>query len=422
MALFKVWIPDSYNTAVYTETSQTEKGPGKLDYCYIEEDKDYTIRLTHMKQPTSAGTVQYVFREIVPPNEYNKIDEDLILTITFEYDDEGVLYIANATSSNEEYLRINTETPTSTQTGLSIDILNYEKNEQEAAYKVEYYLRNTDREVEGYNLEETAVFTGIVNSAVTAEIKDFEGFTFDENNENNILTGTVSEDGTTTLKVYYDRNYYNITYLLNGGEATGLADKYMYGKEMILSKAVTKEGYRFAGWYEDENFEGRPITRIEATRTGDITLYAKWTDDEYYIRSDIYRVNEEENYVSRVRPYTDISTFLDNIDTNGVPRVLNLKGEEVTGDTLVGTGFTLEVTYGVDVYYYDISVIGDLDGNGKVSVTDLSVMNQSMVGRVTLEGMRQLAADISDDEKVSVTDLSMLNQLLTGKITVKDLK
>ena len=43
MAIFKVQIPDENNTSVYTETKETLLGPGKLDYCYIEQDKDYTV-------------------------------------------------------------------------------------------------------------------------------------------------------------------------------------------------------------------------------------------------------------------------------------------------------------------------------------------------------------------------------------------
>ena len=134
MALFKVWIPDADNTAVYTETSQTKSGPGKLDYCFVEQDKDYGVRLTHMNKPASPGTLRYVFREIVPPTGYKKIDEDLILTLTFDYDVNGKIVIASATSSNTDYLRINTLTPCSTNQSFSVDILNTEDDSNEPLY------------------------------------------------------------------------------------------------------------------------------------------------------------------------------------------------------------------------------------------------------------------------------------------------
>ena len=83
MAIFKVQLPDAKDTAVYTETKETQLGKGKLDYCYIEQDKDYTVRLTHMAIPKEEGTYEYVFKEVTPPEGYRKIDEDLKLDITF---------------------------------------------------------------------------------------------------------------------------------------------------------------------------------------------------------------------------------------------------------------------------------------------------------------------------------------------------
>lgn len=128
MALFKVWIPDDKNTEVYTETSVTQLGPGKLDYCYIEQDKDYQVRLTHMKLPKQPGTLKYIFREITPPEGYTQIKEDLELELTFDIDQAtGKMIITNAKSSNNNYLRINSQTPwLKTKESFSIDILNYE--------------------------------------------------------------------------------------------------------------------------------------------------------------------------------------------------------------------------------------------------------------------------------------------------------
>lgn len=134
MALFKVWLPDTDNTAVYTETSQTSLGAGKLDYCYVEQDKNYSVRLTHMNLPTEPGLVEYRFREILPPNGYEKIPEDLILTIDFRENSEGKLYIHNATSSNTDYLVINTKFPVETYVPLSIDILNNQQTDEEPLY------------------------------------------------------------------------------------------------------------------------------------------------------------------------------------------------------------------------------------------------------------------------------------------------
>ena len=51
--------------------------------------------------------------------------------------------------------------------------------------------------------------------------------------------------------------------------------------------------------HNNPNFDGEPVTKIEAGETGDKTFYAKWTlPDEYYIRSTIYAI---ENNLGEIR-------------------------------------------------------------------------------------------------------------------------
>lgn len=71
---------------------------------------------------------------------------------------------------------------------------------------------------------------------------------------------------------------YHITYILNNGtftDGTNENDSYEVGKEKILP-VPKRYGYRFAGWYEDENFSGDPVYRLSETSMGDKTFYALW--------------------------------------------------------------------------------------------------------------------------------------------------
>ena len=43
--------------------------------------------------------------------------------------------------------------------------------------------------------------------------------------------------------------------------------------------APTKEGYTFAGWYDNFEYTGDPITEIPETHRGDIVLFAKWVEN-----------------------------------------------------------------------------------------------------------------------------------------------
>ena len=88
---------------------------------------------------------------------------------------------------------------------------------------------------------------------------------------------------TMTLKAKWELSTYSVTLQTDGGtlasgkEVTG----YTYGTGAVLptTNDITREGYRFDGWYADSNFSGSPVTEITGTDTGNKTFYAKWTQN-----------------------------------------------------------------------------------------------------------------------------------------------
>ena len=72
--------------------------------------------------------------------------------------------------------------------------------------------------------------------------------------------------------------YWDIDYNLNGGEDSEELFKtyteFEEGKELA---APTRFGYEFAGWYENAEFEGEPVTKVNGVTDGrNIELFAKW--------------------------------------------------------------------------------------------------------------------------------------------------
>ena len=116
----------------------------------------------------------------------------------------------------------------------------------------------------------------------TKEGHSIEGWYYDNNGTEtkwNFDTDTVK--CTMTLKAKWELSTYSVTLQTDGGtiasgkEVTG----YTYGTGAVLPTAndITREGYRFDGWYADSNFSGSPVTEITGTDTGNKTFYAKWT-------------------------------------------------------------------------------------------------------------------------------------------------
>ena len=116
----------------------------------------------------------------------------------------------------------------------------------------------------------------------TKEGHGIKGWYYDNNGTEtkwNFDTDTVK--CTMTLKAKWELSTYSVTLQTDGGtiasgkEVTG----YTYGTGAVLptTNDITREGYRFDGWYADSNFSGSPVTEITGTDTGNKTFYAKWT-------------------------------------------------------------------------------------------------------------------------------------------------
>ena len=99
----------------------------------------------------------------------------------------------------------------------------------------------------------------------------------------------------------------------------------------------------------------------------------------------------------------------------GVAKVIGIDKKELSGNSYVGTCCKLQVDYKNNRYEYDIAVRGDLDGNGKITITDLSTLNSIYVNKKNVEEIRKKAADLDYSGKITITDISMMNQAIVEK-------
>jgi uncharacterized repeat protein (TIGR02543 family) len=85
--------------------------------------------------------------------------------------------------------------------------------------------------------------------------------------------------GNKTYTANWISNIYTVILNDNGGTGTELTT-YTYGTTTVLPTDYVKQGYTFAGWYDNPEFNGRPITVLTSDSIGKITLYAKWVSDD----------------------------------------------------------------------------------------------------------------------------------------------
>lgn len=131
-------------------------------------------------------------------------------------------------------------------------------------YTVNYYQQNVDDD--NYTLADTETRTGLTGSSIGITHADVEnkyaGFyalLFDE-------SATIAADGSTVVEIYYDRNYYLMSFDLGGGY--GVEPIYArYGAEISVGDPV-RPGYTFQGWDKS----------IPATMPAENSTYtAQWT-------------------------------------------------------------------------------------------------------------------------------------------------
>lgn len=64
-----------------------------------------------------------------------------------------------------------------------------------------------------------------------------------------------------------------------------------------------------------------------------------------------------------------------------------------------------------------LCILGDVDKNGEISVTDALLALQSAVGKLEIDGYRQRAGDVNADGEISVTDALLILQFAVGKLS-----
>ena len=150
-------------------------------------------------------------------------------------------------------------------------------------YTIEYYYMDVNGDYPDTCTSSDKTKTGTTDTSVTLRAETvaiLEGFTFDADNENAVLTGTITGDEALVLKVYAKRNAYKFTTNVDGVVSE---ETYLHGASISAPEAPTKTGYTFTGWFNNAACEGDAITLPTSMPIGDVTYYAGWRINQYTI-------------------------------------------------------------------------------------------------------------------------------------------
>ena len=109
-----------------------------------------------------------------------------------------------------------------------------------------------------------------------------------------------------TVKAIFEADTYTVRLDANGGTIASGQDvtSYTYGVGATLPTKddMTREGYTFDGWYDNNGFSGSSVTTISPTDTGAKTFYAKWTINSYSVT---FNSNDGSDIDSQTVDYGD---------------------------------------------------------------------------------------------------------------------
>ena len=148
---------------------------------------------------------------------------------------------------------------------------------------------------------------------------------------------------------------------------------------------------------------------------GECTECGEQEFDEIDISSEIYEI--DNTYITNIQPDTTVKEIKENLNTNAAQiNIYDKNNELLEDDDIVGTGAILEVKSGNKTQTFTLIVKGDVNGDGKADMLDITTINQYRLNKASLEEIYLKAGDVTEDTKVDLYDILKINMYRLHKI------
>ena len=137
------------------------------------------------------------------------------------------------------------------------------------------------------------------------------------------------------------------------------------------------------------------------------------------MRNKLIENNEDTEYVDEILlkylnvvikdlvGNTTYSDFIKNVPTNR-KYVVKEGNKTLTEKDLIKTGQTLTTEAGTS---YTLVVAGNINGNGKITLTELARIAKIAKGKITnIKELEKIAIDVNDDDKINDADVTAISK------------
>ena len=227
--------------------------------------------------------------------------------------------------------------------------------------------------------------------------------------------GSVPAD-VTELTVQWTAPTYAVTLNTNGGTIADGKDVtgYTYGVGATLPTDVTRTGYTFKGWYDNENLTGSPVTAIGGAETGNKEYWAKWEINQYTITFDT-------NGGSEIAPITqDYGTEITAPD-NPTRKGYTFKGwDKEIPETMPAENITVKAQWEINQY----TITFDTNGGSEIAPitqdygTKITVPADPTRKGYTFKGWDKKIPETMPAENITITARWKDTEKPTGEIII----
>lgn len=133
---------------------------------------------------------------------------------------------------------------------------------------------------------------------------------------------------------------------------------------------------------------------------------AKENVNSLNMQTSQYIIDEDNKTLTYMQSKITVSEFKKKVDGKVIKN-----GKEITGNEFIGTGCKVILEDGQE---YELVIKGDINGDGKITATDLLSVKYVIIGKNKSNNIEALAGDMDNDEKLSITDLLNIKKAIMG--------
>lgn len=339
-------------------------------------------------------------------------------------------------ATNTTYYKIQSDMPIDDATGLTSCYCNYSYSDVGYVKKSSVNLVSPSTLIDKTYLEDMITTTEAVDKSKyttdsVSKLQTAYAAAVAVNN-NDYASQTQINTAYNNLKTAYDAlaEYVAATSVVLNKTSVSVTEN-LNGIQLTATVNPTNASVRTVTW-SSSNTAIATVSKtglVTPLANGEVIIYAKSDDSRVSITSSctisinlasiaskVYTVDTTNKVIKNITQKTSITTFLNNLVLPAGTTAKVFKSLTQVTSGYAATNMTVNLYKdSALVQTLTLSVKGDLNADGVISISDLVMIKSHLLAKSTLTGMTKISGDMNGDGTVSISDFVMVKAVLLGK-------